>query len=76
MAWRFVAAVEEALDEIRSAPESWPLVPHVSVELGVRRRLLKKFPYAVVFMVVAGEIRVIALAHGRRLPGYWRRRTQ
>jgi plasmid stabilization system protein ParE len=52
VAWRLVGAIEEALDEIRAAPESWPTVSNVPGELGVRRRILKKFPYAVVFMVV------------------------
>ncbi len=53
---------------------SWAAVPHVAEELGVRRSLLKKFPYAVVFIVMAEEIRILAVAHGRRRPGYWRAR--
>jgi len=66
--------VERALAEIRSNPESWPLAPHVAEILQARRILLRKFPYALVFLLLRSEIRVLALAHGRRRPGYWRSR--
>jgi plasmid stabilization system protein ParE len=74
VARRFVDEVDRGLNEIRSNPESWPLAPHVPENLQVRRILLRKFPYALVFLLLDDEIRVLAIAHGRRLPGYWRSR--
>lgn len=36
-----------------------------------RRLLLARFPYVIVFVEVGEEIRVIAVMHARRQPGYW-----
>ena len=44
------------------------------VAYGARRELLNDFPYSIVFRETLHEIQVIALAHGKRRPGYWRKR--
>jgi plasmid stabilization system protein ParE len=36
-----------------------------------RRFPLRRFPYNVIYYVKGEELRVIALAHQRRKPGYW-----
>jgi len=36
-----------------------------------RRYLLRRFPYSVIYQVTSDELRVIAVAHHRRRPGYW-----
>lgn len=36
-----------------------------------RRFPLRKFPYSIIYYVRDEELRVIALAHHRRKPGYW-----
>jgi len=41
---------------------------------GKRRLVMKHFPYAVIYTVVAQEIQVLAVAHQSRRPGYWRKR--
>ena len=33
--------------------------------------LLVRFPYQIVFMVLPSKILIIAVAHGKRRPGYW-----
>lgn len=66
---RFAAAVAAALDRLASSPELGPwLVP------GVRRLLVPGFPYGIVYVPEAERLIVLAVAHGRRRPGYWRRR--
>jgi hypothetical protein len=40
-----------------------------------RRFVLEGFPYAVIYEVRAEEVVVLAVAHTRRRPGYWKRRT-
>jgi plasmid stabilization system protein ParE len=40
----------------------------------LRRVSLHRFPYNLIYYVSAGEVRVIALAHQRRRPGYWAHR--
>jgi hypothetical protein len=40
----------------------------------VRFVKLRNFPYVVFYAVLDGEVLVVALAHTKRRPGYWRRR--
>lgn len=49
-------------------------VPGVRSDLAARRVILDRFPYAVVFIDHADAIHVIAVAHHKRRPGYWRDR--
>jgi plasmid stabilization system protein ParE len=41
---------------------------------GKRRHLLRRFPYSLIYTIAAEEIRILAIAHQSRRPGYWRRR--
>ena len=43
-------------------------------DLGVRRKLLLRFPYAIVFVEGEAFVRVISVMHGHRRPAYWTRR--
>ncbi len=38
---------------------------------GVRRKLLRRFPYLVVFVELDTQVRVLAVAHAKRSPGCW-----
>jgi len=71
---RFVERVLEAETAIREHPPRWSHFEGVPRELEVRRKLVRGFPFAMVYLELALEIRVIALAHSRRRPGYWRGR--
>lgn len=44
--------------------------------LGTRRFVLKRFPYSTVYLELDQDGHVIAVAHHRRRPGYWRRRLK
>jgi plasmid stabilization system protein ParE len=48
--------------------------PEVRGAPGVRCALTRRFPYAVVFLVQGDVITILAVAHGRRRPLYWRAR--
>ncbi|MBI5922198.1 MAG: type II toxin-antitoxin system RelE/ParE family toxin [Betaproteobacteria bacterium] len=42
---------------------------------GTRRRfILRRFPYSIIYQVTAEELRILAVAHHRRRPGYWTQR--
>lgn len=41
----------------------------------LRQYPLRRFPYLVIYQVSAEQLWVIAVAHQRRAPGYWKRRT-
>lgn len=40
-----------------------------------RRFPLRRFPYNLVYQIKPDELRVIALAHQRRRPSYWKKRS-
>lgn len=51
-------------------------IPGVGPERPIRRVFLDGFPYAVIYVETADTIYVIAFAHFKRRPGYWRRRAE
>lgn len=40
-----------------------------------QRYFLSKFPFSVIYQVRGSEVRVLAIAHNRRRPGYWKKRA-
>jgi len=66
---QFVAELDHAVVQITSAPQQWPSYLH-----GTRVYRLRRFPYLAVYRELPGSVQVVAVAHGRRKPGYWRRR--
>ena len=69
VAARFAEELEAALNRIAEAPHRWPVYLH-----GTRRVRLTRFPYFVAYREDATRILVVAIAHGKRKPGYWRKR--
>jgi toxin ParE1/3/4 len=65
----FVVELTKALQRIQAAP-----LNHSTYMLGMRYRKLKRFPYLIVFRASEEFIRIIAIAHSRRRPGYWKSR--
>ena len=69
LGYAFIAEFERTIDLLRL---------HTQLDApwrGTARRLpLRRFPYSVVYELAVGKLRVLALAHQRRRPGYWRGR--
>jgi len=66
---RFRADVRDGLRHLRN----WPLA--APVERGdIRRLLLSRFPYKLLYSVEPDRIYIIAVAHLHRAPDYWTRR--
>ncbi len=72
----FLTEVERVLPLIGTSPASFPRLLDLPADLVVRRALLPRFPYAIVFMDLGTEIRVLAVAHAKRRPGYWLNRVE
>ena len=60
---------DHAIDMICDRTLAWPR--HVK---GTRRFLLHRFPYGVVYHKKQGAIRILAVMHLHRKPGYWKDR--
>ena len=67
---RFAREVERAVQSIADFPERFPADVR-----GARRYLLQGFPFVVVYRERSSAIQVIAVAHGRRRPNYWKTRV-
>lgn len=65
-----IVEISEGLEAICEAPQRWPKYLH-----GTRRFLLHRFPFAIVFVDEPDMVNVIAVAHHKRLPGYWKKRV-
>ena len=63
---RFKDEVRKAALRISQYPRAW------SVERGeIRKCLLHKFPYKLLYSIEADHIFIIAVAHQHRKPDYW-----
>ena len=70
----FFTELSDAMDTLdEPGPECGPVIG-LPPELGVRRKLLDRFPHAIVFIESDTFVRVISVMHGHRRPAYWRRR--
>lgn len=65
----FLLETIAAIDRIRRFPLGWhPLGPTL------RRCLLRRFPYGLIYLREGNDILIVAVAHTHRRPGYWRDR--
>lgn len=65
----FLTEIGASLAQIASRPRLYPAYTKNS-----RKRVLANFPYSVIFQEKDDVILVIAVAHAKRRPGYWRGR--
>ena len=72
----FFDAVDAAIEHIVGMPRAGSLVPRVPAVLPVRRRAVTRFPYHVIYIETATAIRILAVAHDHRKPGYWHDRLR
>jgi hypothetical protein len=64
----------ELLQEVRRVVGMVCGSPEIGKPLGgvYRRFPLRRFPFGVVYRIEGEHLRIIAVAHRRRRPGYWR----
>jgi len=67
----FLDEVERSVEAISSHPRTAPVLKE-----GIRRRLLKRFPFGILYVVEPGTVVVLAVMHLRRRPGYWEGRAR
>ena len=67
----FLGEVERALDQISTNPEACQRIGK-----RVRRKTLWRFPYNLIYAVYPDRIRIVACAHQKRRPFYWRKRLK
>src|SRR5712691_1211668 len=65
----FLDEVERAVAHIVAYPEAAALVNRI-----VRKKLVRRFPSSVMYAIRPAGIRILAMAHQKRRPFYWRGR--
>jgi len=66
----FLVKVQHAIDEIVQHPTRWP-----KARGNIRRRLIHRFPFAILYEDFPHEVLIIGVMHLRRHPAYWIART-
>lgn len=72
---QFRSEFKLALDRLREGILPGSPSPGVLGKRGVKRLLMNRFPFSVVFVAKGKDVVVLALAHHRRRPDYWRDRV-
>lgn len=67
----FLGKVETALNDLVRSAEQWPVI-----EDDIRRRLVGRFPYSLLYRIDCNEVVVLAVMHQKRHPSYWLPRRQ
>jgi toxin ParE1/3/4 len=68
--------VQRAIDRLRNYPHSGESIAEESIALALRRTLLHRFPFSLIYATEENAIVIIAVAHHGRRPGYWQSRVQ
>ena len=66
---RFVKEIRRALDRIADAPQRWLAGPQ-----GTRKVRVICFPFLIIYRDTGENVQILAIAHARRRPGYWKGR--
>jgi len=68
---RFRQAVDAVIERMSASPRQFPVIYR-----NVRRALLRRFPYALMFVIDPDDtLTVIACFHGSRDPAHWQKRA-
>jgi len=62
----FLDEVEKAIAQITTNPMAAPMIRG-----DVRRKLVRRFPYSVLYAVRGETLRILAIANQKRRPFYW-----
>lgn len=65
----FLLCLEAAFELIQESPSRYP-----TIDQGVRRILVRRFPFAVLYLIQGDTIIVFAIFHCHRNPRTWRMR--
>jgi plasmid stabilization system protein ParE len=66
----FRRTASDAIRTIAHAPQRWSKYLH-----GTRRFIVRRFPFSIVYLDDLDFVTIIAVAHSKRKPGYWKDRV-
>ncbi|WP_382309203.1 hypothetical protein [Herbiconiux sp. UC225_62] len=66
--------VDSAIESILDPSITWGFFRNQRRTPQIYSRSIAGFPFDIVYVLVGGEVFVVAYAHEKRLPGYWTHR--
>ena len=66
---QFLTEVEHACSRVGEHQALGPRLDPQHRRLGLRR-----FPFALIYRITTSKVQIVAVAHDRRKPGYWKQR--
>lgn len=69
LGYDFAVEIHSAIQRSVTLPKAWPIV-----EGDIRRSLVKRFPYGILYAEQHEEIYIVAVMHLHRHPDYWKHR--
>jgi plasmid stabilization system protein ParE len=71
LGWALIEEVQRSLAQIVATPDAYQQTGR-----RVRRKPLWRFPYNLIYAIYPDRIRIVAFAHQKRRPFYWRKRLK
>lgn len=71
LAASFLKEIEFSLENITFYPYAWTLL-----DSNIRRVLLKRFPYSLLYAIKEDKIFIVAVMNLRKRPNYWKNRLK
>ena len=67
----FLRELDRAIELVLESPGRWP-----RYLAGTQRYVFRSFPFSLVYFAENETLIVVAIAHGKRRPGYWTKRLK
>ena len=67
----FEVALAKAVASVLRFPHIGPVIWRQDGYEVRQKRLLHRLRYSLIYAIVSGEVRIVAVAHHSRMPGYW-----
>ena len=71
LGYDFAVEVYSTIERIMAYPKAWPII-----EEDIRRSLVRRFPYGILYAEEDEELFIVAVMHLHRDPDYWKHRVK
>lgn len=70
LGYDFLLCIEESFEKIQRNPSGFK-----TVYRNIRRTFVRRFPFGIYFVISDNNVSILAVAHVRRNPSHWQKRT-
>lgn len=71
---QFLDTIQHGFELIEEHPHRYMRIETTDENREVRRYVVKRFPFLIIYEVLSTEVLVVAVAHAKRKPRYWESR--